>query len=61
MKALTETEMQYFTGGANPIDSAPLPPDVSTNLLQIQLQWFLNNLAQQQQAAYLRWLHVQAS
>ena len=61
MKALTETEMQQLNGGESLVDSAPAPSDPSSGILQIQWQSFLNNLAQQQQAAYLRWLHMQAS
>ena len=61
MKILTDTEMQHLAGGDGPIDSTPQPPiNPSTGLSQTQLLWLLNSLAQQQQAAYLRWFHTQA-
>ena len=54
--------MQHLAGGDDPIDSLPVatlnPP---IGITQVQLLWLLKSLAQQQQAAYLRWLHSQPS
>ena len=61
MKALTDTEMQYLTGGDDPVDPNFPPPYPLTGILQIQLQWLLDSLGKQQQAALLRWLRTQGS
>ena len=61
MTILTDTEMQQLAGGSDPVDSTPLPSTNQIGSGQLQITRLLNDLAQMQQAAYLRWLRFQAA